>query len=115
MTTLIAAAIPVWKPDDFHWGDLAACDSHPDPDIWHADETSSAAWDVEAKEEAKKICTTMCLVRGDCLAYAMRTRQSTGIWGGLGPRERTRLPRTTSQIPNSMMPTACGITRLSYW
>ena len=30
-------------------------------------------------------------------------------------RERMRLPSTTSQMPISMKPTACGMTRLSYW
>jgi hypothetical protein len=30
-------------------------------------------------------------------------------------RERMRLPSTTSQLPSSMMLTAAGIARLSYW
>ena len=91
MTVTLAPTIPVWNPDDFNWGDLAACGSHPEPDIWHADGTSSKPWDKYAREEAKRICTTECLVQADCLAYAMRTGQYTGIWGGLGPRDRTIL------------------------
>lgn len=88
---MIATTIPVREPGEGHWGELAACNGHPDPNIWHADETSAASWDVTGKAEAKRICKTLCLVRSDCLAYAVRTRQMTGIWGGLGPRERTRL------------------------
>lgn len=91
MTTLIATTIPVYKPSDWDWRELASCLGHPDPDIWHADETSGDLWHAEAKTEAKKICKELCLVREDCLAYALRTRQTTGIWGGLGPRERTNL------------------------
>lgn len=98
MTTLIATVIPVYDPDAFHWTELAGCLGHPDPDIWHADETSSDGWDKGAKAEAKKICTTMCLVRADCLRYALASRQMTGIWGGLGPRERTSLRRRLAGV-----------------
>lgn len=91
MTTLIATTIPVWKPDEGNWAELAACHGHPEPDMWHADETSNNPWHLAAKAEAKQICKTQCLVRAECLAYAVRTREATGIWGGLGPRERTRL------------------------
>lgn len=78
-------------PDDFTFHDRGACKGHPDPDIWHADGTSNKQWDVDARTEAKRICTKVCPVRGECLDYAMRTWQRTGIWGGLGPRERTGL------------------------
>jgi len=93
VTTLIATVVPVWRPGDGEWGELAACKDHPDPDIWHADETSSNPWDIAAKEEARRICKTMCLVRAECLAYALRTGQRTGFWGGLSPRELTKLRR----------------------
>ena len=101
MTTLIATTIPVYRPGDFDWRELAACLGHPDPDIWHADGTSNDPWHVAAREEAKRICGTECLVQDDCLEYAMRTRQYTGIWGGKGPRDRTllrkRLARATQR------------------
>jgi WhiB family redox-sensing transcriptional regulator len=42
--------------------------------------------------EAKAICSR-CLVRGECLAFAIRTRQMHGIWGGLTEEERYPLVR----------------------
>ena len=32
-----------------------------------------------------------CEVRGECLAFALATRQLHGIWGGTSPEERTVL------------------------
>jgi WhiB family redox-sensing transcriptional regulator len=50
--------------------------------------------DVEAREDrlarerkAKAICAT-CPVRIECLEYAIRIRESHGIWGGLNEAER---------------------------
>lgn len=36
---------------------------------------------------AKRVCS-MCTVRAECLAYALETRQTYGIWGGASERER---------------------------
>lgn len=40
--------------------------------------------------EAKSICAD-CLVRAECLQYALETGQRHGIWGGRSERERRRL------------------------
>jgi WhiB family redox-sensing transcriptional regulator len=52
---------------------------------------------VERKEErlsrersAKSICRT-CAVRQDCLDYAIRIRETHGIWGGLNEGERKQI------------------------
>ncbi len=52
---------------------------------------------VERKEEklarerrAKSICSN-CLVRRDCLDYAIRIRETHGIWGGLNEVERKQI------------------------
>lgn len=52
---------------------------------------------VERKDEkltregrAKAICAD-CLVRGDCLDYAIRIREPHGIWGGLNEVERKQI------------------------
>jgi WhiB family redox-sensing transcriptional regulator len=42
--------------------------------------------------EAKAICAT-CPVAADCLEYAIATRQSHGVWGGLTAVERHRVLR----------------------
>lgn len=41
---------------------------------------------------AKAICG-LCQVRTDCLAFALRTGEQHGIWGGLPPRARDELRR----------------------
>jgi len=37
--------------------------------------------------EAKAICAG-CQVRYECLAFALRTHQAHGVWGGLSEQER---------------------------
>lgn len=39
---------------------------------------------------AKKICS-VCKVREECLEYALKHKETIGIWGGLTPKERARL------------------------
>ncbi len=39
---------------------------------------------------AKSICGA-CMVRAQCLNFAMDTNEKNGIWGGLTARERRRL------------------------
>jgi WhiB family transcriptional regulator, redox-sensing transcriptional regulator len=41
---------------------------------------------------AKALCAG-CPVRDDCLAFAIETNQSQGVWGGYEPTERARLRR----------------------
>jgi WhiB family transcriptional regulator, redox-sensing transcriptional regulator len=41
--------------------------------------------------EAKKVCAA-CAVLPECLAFAMRTRQVHGIWGGMTEEERSAAP-----------------------
>jgi WhiB family redox-sensing transcriptional regulator len=43
-------------------------------------------------ERAKAICAR-CPVRGECLAYALATRQKYGIWGGATAEERRTMTR----------------------
>jgi WhiB family redox-sensing transcriptional regulator len=52
---------------------------------------------VERKEErlareraAKAICRS-CIVRAECLEYALRIREPHGIWGALNEAERKQL------------------------
>ncbi|MEU5662008.1 WhiB family transcriptional regulator [Streptomyces sp. SID7760] len=45
-----------------------------------------------AQSRAKAICTG-CLVRTECLAYALDRREEHGVWGGMTERERRALLR----------------------
>lgn len=42
--------------------------------------------------EAKKVCRS-CLVRPDCLTYALENDERFGIWGGLSELERRHFKR----------------------
>ena len=44
----------------------------------------------EPTAPAKKVCAG-CVVRSDCLEYALSTGEKFGIWGGLSERERRRI------------------------
>jgi len=43
-------------------------------------------------KEAKEVCRG-CVVREDCLEYALDHGEKFGIWGGMSERERRRLRR----------------------
>jgi WhiB family transcriptional regulator, redox-sensing transcriptional regulator len=48
---------------------------------------SSSGRSMAQVAEAKAICAG-CQVRGECLAFALRTYQIHGVWGGLSEQER---------------------------
>ena len=45
--------------------------------------------------QAKAVCAG-CLVRDDCLSYAVTTGQSAGIWGGTSEEERRKIRSVAS-------------------
>ncbi|MDA8267761.1 MAG: WhiB family transcriptional regulator [Actinomycetota bacterium] len=56
-----------------------------DPDLFFPERGAST-------REAKAVCRG-CVVREDCLDYALSNGEKFGIWGGLSERERRRLRR----------------------
>jgi hypothetical protein len=54
---------------------------------FHADKGEGG---MEAINFAKKICG-LCDVKSECLQFAIQVGDSFGIWGGLPPRERSKL------------------------
>ena len=73
------------------------------------DEAEEAGWQLEANclgvdpdlffpergastKEAKAVCKG-CVVREDCLEFALQNGEKFGIWGGLSERERRRIRR----------------------
>lgn len=72
---------PAWMAD-------ALCREHPDVRFF-----------VERGEDvrpAKAVCDA-CLVRAECLAYAIEAGSTLhGIWGGVSDRERGRLRQTAA-------------------
>jgi WhiB family transcriptional regulator, redox-sensing transcriptional regulator len=79
---------------DGAWRLGAACRS-ADPDLFFP--VSSTGKSLEQVAQAKAICAR-CLVRRECLAFAMRTRQFHGIWGGLTEQERDQAELTGQLI-----------------
>jgi WhiB family transcriptional regulator, redox-sensing transcriptional regulator len=66
------------------WQDLANC-LGVDPDLFFPERGAST-------REAKEVCRG-CVVREQCLEYALANGEKFGIWGGLSERERRRIRR----------------------
>ncbi|MCX4638961.1 WhiB family transcriptional regulator [Streptomyces sp. RPA4-5] len=47
-------------------------------------------------EEAKAVCRR-CPVMGQCLQWAMESRQDTGVWGGMSEDERRAMRRRAAR------------------
>lgn len=73
---------------DRAWQDEANC-LGVDPDLFFPERGAST-------REAKEVCKG-CVVRGDCLEFALVNGEKFGIWGGLSERERRRLRRQRAQ------------------
>jgi WhiB family transcriptional regulator, redox-sensing transcriptional regulator len=67
-----------------NWRSVAACRS-ADPELFFP--ISNSGKSLEQIAKAKAICAG-CPVGRDCLAFALRTRQTYGIWGGATEEER---------------------------
>ena len=69
---------------DKSWQDYANC-LGVDPDLFFPERGAST-------REAKEVCRG-CVVREDCLEYALANGEKFGIWGGMSERERRRIRR----------------------
>jgi len=87
-----------------HWRVMAACGS-AEPELFFP--VSASASHLGQAAEAKVICAR-CLVRRECLAFAIRTRQMHGIWGGMTEEERYTLVRAEQERARATEGTACA-------
>lgn len=78
-----AVEIEANQPEE-SWQNYANC-LGVDPDLFFPERGAST-------KEAKAVCRA-CVVREDCLEYALENSEKFGIWGGLSERERRRLRR----------------------
>lgn len=69
-----------------HWYEDAACSSYPSEMFFPPN-------DAPAAVRAAKVVCASCPVREECLAFAMDTVQTDGVWGGMDAGERRRLRR----------------------
>jgi WhiB family redox-sensing transcriptional regulator len=70
------------------WQSRANC-MGVDPDLFFPERGSST-------REAKEVCRG-CVVRVDCLEFAIANGEKFGIWGGMSERERRRVRRSRVQ------------------
>jgi WhiB family redox-sensing transcriptional regulator len=76
--------IPNDDNEDLGWQEYANC-LGVDPDLFFPERGAST-------REAKEVCRG-CVVREQCLEYAITHSEKFGIWGGLSERERRRIRR----------------------
>ncbi len=72
---------------DTPWRERAACRMYPAVLFFGLDDTETPAERRGREQRAKLVCAG-CRVRGECLEYALTTREAYGIWGGLTEVER---------------------------
>lgn len=76
--------VALTPPDSKPWQAYANC-MGVDPDLFFPERGAST-------REAKEVCRG-CVVRDDCLEYALTNGEKFGIWGGMSERERRRIRR----------------------
>jgi len=74
----------ILQTPDRAWQHQANC-MGVDPDLFFPERGAST-------REAKEVCRG-CVVREDCLEYALANSEKFGIWGGLSERERRKIRR----------------------
>ena len=79
---LALALVLVMAPQPDDWRESALC-AEVDPEAFFPEKGGSA-------RAAKDICRR-CLVRAECLRFAIAHDERFGVWGGLSDRERRRL------------------------
>ena len=91
----------VTEPDD--WRSHGACLT-ADPNLFFP--VTSAGAGARQQEEAKAFCRR-CEVRPRCLAFALRTSEAHGVWGGTTEDER-RAWRLRARDAETGQPQAVG-------
>ncbi|MDA8285923.1 MAG: WhiB family transcriptional regulator [Actinomycetota bacterium] len=100
MTDILSlTALVVAGGEDRSWQRRANC-MGVDPDLFFPDRGTST-------REAKEVCRG-CVVREECLEYAITHSEKFGIWGGLSERERRRIRRRRVLERASGSPTLGG-------
>ena len=90
---------PGRSPEERSWQDQANC-LGVDPDLFFPERGAST-------REAKEVCRG-CVVREECLEYALSNGEKFGIWGGMSERERRRLRRARALARRGLGPTGAA-------
>jgi WhiB family redox-sensing transcriptional regulator len=76
-----------WSSED--WRDRSAC-RDVNPTLFFP--VGASGYAVNQIDTAKKVCQT-CVVRDECLDFALHANQEAGVWGGTSEDERRKLRR----------------------
>ena len=74
------------------WWKSAACLGQ-DTEMFYPEPGTKGA--VKQANEVKAFCR-ICQVSTECLEYALKNEEAFGVWGGLTPKERSKLLRNRS-------------------
>lgn len=85
------------QPESELWQEYANC-LGVDPDLFFPERGAST-------KEAKAVCRG-CVVKDQCLEYALNNSEKFGIWGGMSERERRRIRRARSIARRAAMESA---------
>lgn len=75
--------------EDRDWIQHAVCRGLGPREFYPDDEVKDYTVRVE---DAQRVCVT-CTVRVECLEYALKHNEGSGVWGGASERERRRIAR----------------------
>lgn len=84
---------------DWTWGwQFAAACRGEDASLFFAPNYFEKRDEKDAREAKAKAICARCSVRDVCLEYAIRIRETHGIWGGLNEFERRQLLRRRALV-----------------
>lgn len=92
----LASTLALSVADDT-WRDHALC-RDTDPELFFPIGTTGHA--IVTQDHARRVCGD-CLVKQECLDYALDTNQDSGIWGGLTEEERRVIRRKRAAAARS--------------
>lgn len=76
--------------DGRRWQDFGEC--RGDMNLFFGPENEKIDPKRQREALAKAVCAR-CVVKADCLQYALQADEKFGVWGGLGEQERQLLLR----------------------
>ncbi|MEP6598782.1 MAG: WhiB family transcriptional regulator [Actinomycetota bacterium] len=77
------------RPQDWEWQSLAACRGTETATFYHPENERGPR--RERREQIAKQFCAACPVVGQCLRWALETREPYGVWGGKTVEERAKL------------------------
>jgi WhiB family transcriptional regulator, redox-sensing transcriptional regulator len=88
--------LPAPRTEDWEWQMRGACRGLDSSTFFHP-ENERGPSRARRERAAKQVCAT-CPVTQSCLAWALRTREPYGVWGGMSTEERTQMIRLQTAV-----------------